>query len=840
MPTATNPTTGERVMLSGGQWIPYSEKSVVETAAPSAPKMTATNPQTGERVYLDEKTNQWAPIEKPGMLETAGRGLVRGLDVAGESFGGAMEMLRIPGGKYVKEIYGERAKRPEIAAPSHLQEGTVVDKPERLADPLWWVNIVSENLPNMALMMAPGAAAYRGAKALGFGLKGAQAAGTVGAGLGAFSIESGSAYNDAKTEMLQKGYSEEQTEPIARTEGAVVGTVNALLEAAPFSILIKNPGGKKLLGRIVRQALWEGGTEMVQENVNMLAAELGHQPDVSLKDWIGRTIESGLAGAVLGGGAGIFEGKPLPKPTETVPSAAPQAAPPSVRPPVEQSLGLRQPVQPEAVQVQEAPVIDPITRAAQERQRIIDRTYLPAEEEADRNRLIRQTLGLRGPDAADLSRGPGPDIQQANVPLETQPSGARVTGRPEEAILQPGAIPGRPEVRGPVQEPEGQVERRKEASEVITPEHIESLKGLGYDYDDIFLMNPRDADYIIETGRKPGEIDTSQRVKGAKAEGLGITPKPIEKISAAPITPTGDRWTPNRGSMPGEPFAYLDGDEETGKIALIERTDDQGNVLYEASTNEGQGLGVFQTAEEAAKAAEAKYPKEPTPKAKEPWEMGEKEFWDSEKGSDYTDFAGRKKKWGQDVNDKQSNGKLHKELVKKALSEGRNVPPEVLKDYPDLSPPPVSTEAAEPERAPAKSEPAKATGPAKSGLKPDYEGTIPGLKTEAGTEFAKATPGKAWIDDQQRPIYAAKKAKGKRNKGKVIVTLALGKTKKIDESKIIEWPTAPSEAAAKPAEAQAEKKPALPGPSKPTVSKIATLRGMIKKLGRINPLNFKG
>ena len=99
------------------------------------------------------------PVEPEGSaLGDIPKALVRGIDVVGESIGGTMEMAGIPGGTYVKELYGERARRPEIAKPEHLQEGTVIDHPERLTDARWWVNMVGENLPGMAMMMAPGAA----------------------------------------------------------------------------------------------------------------------------------------------------------------------------------------------------------------------------------------------------------------------------------------------------------------------------------------------------------------------------------------------------------------------------------------------------------------------------------------------------------------------------------------------------------------------------------------------------------------------------------------------------------------------------------------------------------
>ena len=79
----------------------------------------------------------------------------------------------------------------------------------------------------------------------------------------------------------------------------------------------------------------------------------------------------------------------------------------------------------------------------------------------------------------------------------------------------------------------------------------------------------------------------------------------VDSIHADPTAPPGARWTPNRGAMPGEPVAYLDGDAETSQAAIIEREQDDGGVLYEAVGAGGATIGTFSTIGEAAAAAEA-------------------------------------------------------------------------------------------------------------------------------------------------------------------------------------------------------------------------------------------
>ncbi|MCP3686577.1 MAG: hypothetical protein GY861_28395, partial [bacterium] len=252
----------------------------------------------------DKSMFAWKDPEKRGFVAEVGTSLALGIDKAGEAIGGFMEMTKIPGGTQLKEYYKERSERPEIQASEEFREGTVVDNPERLIDWKWWTRLGGENLPNMLMMMGPGAAGLRFGKAMKMGQAGLRKMALGGAVTGAFTLESGSAYNQAKQEMeAQGGRTPEEIEGIATLEGVSVGVANSILEVLPFdSLLFKTSGGDKLLKRIVRHGMLEGSTESIQEGVNILAEQLGHAPDAELKDQIGRVIESGLAGILLGGG----------------------------------------------------------------------------------------------------------------------------------------------------------------------------------------------------------------------------------------------------------------------------------------------------------------------------------------------------------------------------------------------------------------------------------------------------------------------------------------------------------------------------------------------------------
>jgi N12 class adenine-specific DNA methylase len=116
------------------------------------------------------------------------------------------------------------------------------------------------------------------------------------------------------------------------------------------------------------------------------------------------------------------------------------------------------------------------------------------------------------------------------------------------------------------------------------------------------------------------ETDVIPISKGKRPAKKGeLRPEPHE-VSDAPVTPPGDRWTGDRGAIPGEPSMFLDGDAETAKAAIVEVPNDKGEATWEARNAKGESLGQFTDLEAAAKAAEAHVdkkvpPVEPPPSA---------------------------------------------------------------------------------------------------------------------------------------------------------------------------------------------------------------------------------
>jgi len=254
--------------------------------------------------------------EQRGFFKEAASALASGAVSTAEALTSTAEMIGVPGAERASSYLRGVQESEALVRPDYLRSGTVLDEPARLADWRWWTRTVGENIPNALAMLVPAGAVSKLGQIgkLGTLLKGsatARRAAALGAGFSAsFPLEAGSAYSSAKQEMSATGqYDADTIERIATAEGLVAGTTNAIIELLPIdSLLFKQSGGDRLLRRILRQAYIEGGTETVQEAVNILVEQYGHAPDATLKDQIGRVIEAGLAGGVIGGGFGATIG----------------------------------------------------------------------------------------------------------------------------------------------------------------------------------------------------------------------------------------------------------------------------------------------------------------------------------------------------------------------------------------------------------------------------------------------------------------------------------------------------------------------------------------------------
>lgn len=182
-------------------------------------------------------------------------------------------------GKRGAEFFERGAEAISPAVPAELREGSLFTDPSRILDPRFLAKGFFENLPQLAGTYVPAAIAfvYAGVPA---------AVATVLTM--AFAQEAGQHYQETGSEI-----------------GAIgVGTVNAALEAYTPLKLLGDPG-RKLLTRLFVNAVREGTTESIQETVSVIAEKLEGRPmPDDARDTIGRIMEAGLFGAMLGGSMG--------------------------------------------------------------------------------------------------------------------------------------------------------------------------------------------------------------------------------------------------------------------------------------------------------------------------------------------------------------------------------------------------------------------------------------------------------------------------------------------------------------------------------------------------------
>lgn len=106
----------------------------------------------------------------------------------------------------------------------------------------------------------------------------------------------------------------------------------------------------------------------------------------------------------------------------------------------------------------------------------------------------------------------------------------------------------------------------------------------------------RELEMFRDAEEQPMIRERKGKYKGIKSQ---LRPKAIGEVSPKPIRPLGKGWATDPGSMPGEPFAiYKD------KVAVAERLDEQGMVLYEVMDNEGNSVGTFNNLLDARDSAE--------------------------------------------------------------------------------------------------------------------------------------------------------------------------------------------------------------------------------------------
>jgi len=342
MQTATNPKTGERLALVGGEWVPITQ--------------TATNPETKEQLGL--VGNQWVPLgnskEAPGILDTVqsyttdipvrtAKGLLGGIKVGTDTLGAdnPVSKLLLGAQEGINEyLVSDTAKQRAEARSKSLEGkgflGTIKEIPRILKDdPVLLAETVGTAIPSIAA-----AVLTRGKSAL------TQATAQIGTGavMGAGAVK-GSIYDATKSELLKAGVDEKAAEAAADEAqsytgknldmialGGALGAIASRTGMEPAAARIiagriigrsisQNAGretietaltkaAEKAAGKgVLRTAGTEALTEGLQGGQEQLAANLARQREgagVDVMEGVGSAAAlEGTLGGILGGGFGI-------------------------------------------------------------------------------------------------------------------------------------------------------------------------------------------------------------------------------------------------------------------------------------------------------------------------------------------------------------------------------------------------------------------------------------------------------------------------------------------------------------------------------------------------------
>jgi len=294
--TATNPQTGERFVLVGGQWVPMTQ--------------TATNPETGERFGL--AGNQWVPIERaspaptptpapapvaappkerPGFLDYLQsnttdyitrtlKGALGGVEMGTNLFGAdnpVSEILRGAQEGINEYLVSDTAKQAAEERSKRLEGkgffGTLAEVPGIVADdPALLAEVLGTALPSI------GAAALTGGSSVG--VQGAAMLGT-GAAMGAGAIK-GSIYATTKEELLKTGrFTEEEAERAASEAQSYAGenldmiALGTALGAIASRTGMEPTAARLLAGRIVGKSVGQTAGREALETALLQGAQKG-------------------------------------------------------------------------------------------------------------------------------------------------------------------------------------------------------------------------------------------------------------------------------------------------------------------------------------------------------------------------------------------------------------------------------------------------------------------------------------------------------------------------------------------------------------------------------------
>jgi hypothetical protein len=368
MQTATNPQTGERVVLINGQWLPFTQ--------------SATDDK-GQKAFLSN--GQWivAPAmaqfpQEPESFSTLrqiadvplgiAKGAVQGVRMIADAFGAGSDTSKTikSAETYLADLMSAQAKNDQQEIARIMKDAEDKGVLDQVKAGIKAFTVAPIDTLSSALgTAAPVIAGALGAKVLGAGaLVSTGVSALTGAGMGAGTIK-GSIYEETKNALKEAGASEQDAEARAQLAqqyngknldqillGTVLGGAAAVgpLEKGGAAILARRilgktgiEGAETVAGQaakgVVRRRLEAGALEAVPEAIQagqeQVAQNIALQREgfdvPTFRGAVSAATMEALAGAGLG--ATVGGGKPVEKPAEEKPATETTAAPEEEVPP---------------------------------------------------------------------------------------------------------------------------------------------------------------------------------------------------------------------------------------------------------------------------------------------------------------------------------------------------------------------------------------------------------------------------------------------------------------------------------------------------------------------------
>lgn len=329
--TATNPKTGERVVLIGNRWVPFQK--------------TATNKETGEQVAY--AGGRWIPIGAPKEESSWTDAVTDPLVGAVQGFLGVTKSITDVAGAdnvvsrklaeandYVGQFMSA-AERQDMAEGARIMkeaEGKGIGA-EVMAGLQSFMKSPATMLGQGAGSLVPFVAAALGTAATGGGAPAAFAVtGALGAASGAGTIK-GSVYDAVKARGIQEGLPKDKAEELAvraqeyggenldqilvgsalgalaSSTGITRGVIGKVISGAAKEVA-EGTAKKGFLRHVGTQAVEEAVPEALQGGQERLAQNLAQQREGYEQDtWAGvagQAAQEGVIGGILGGAASPF------------------------------------------------------------------------------------------------------------------------------------------------------------------------------------------------------------------------------------------------------------------------------------------------------------------------------------------------------------------------------------------------------------------------------------------------------------------------------------------------------------------------------------------------------